>query len=99
MRPVYGVSLPAHFVCLCNDGLVKVFVDVFDGGKLLTEDDALALIERVTGQRISAHPLLFTPATKKEILLRMSRSLRIAYTLTEDADRLARLARLKAAAQ
>jgi regulator of sirC expression with transglutaminase-like and TPR domain len=96
LRPVYGVSLPAHFVCLYNDGLVKVFVDTFDRGRLMTEEDALSLIESATGARAAAHPLLFAPATKREILLRMIRNLRNAYTLTQDPVRLAWLGRLEA---
>lgn len=99
LRPVYGIGLPAHFVCLYNDGLVKVFVDVFDRGRLMTEDDALALVERATGQRRSAHPLLFAPATKREILTRMIRNLRNAYTLTGDLGRLALLDALEAEAR
>lgn len=97
LRPVYGLSLPAHFVCLYNDGLVRVFIDVFDRGRLMTEADALALVERATGQRISAHPLLFAPATKREIVLRMIRNLRNAYTLTQDFARLAFLDSLELA--
>ncbi len=99
LRPVYGVSLPSHFVCLYNDGLVKVYVDAFDRGKLLTEEDTLALVARMTGQRGSARPLLLMPATKREIVVRMLRNLRNAYALAGDAGRLARLEALEAAAR
>ncbi len=99
LRPVYGIGLPAHFVCLYNDGLVKVFVDVFERGRLMTEDDALGLVERATGRRTSAHPLLFAPATKSEILTRMIRNLRNAYTLTGDIARLSALDALEAEAR
>jgi regulator of sirC expression with transglutaminase-like and TPR domain len=99
LRPVYGIGLPSHFVCLYNDGLIKVFIDVFEQGRLMTEEDALSLVERATGQRISANPLLFAPATKAEILTRMIRNLRNSYTLTGETAKLAILDALEAEAR
>ncbi|MBI5086631.1 MAG: hypothetical protein HZB13_18800 [Acidobacteria bacterium] len=75
MRPVYGVGLPAHFVCLYNDGLVRVFIDVFDRGNLLTEADCLDLVEALTGRRLDPSPLLFSPVSDSQILTRMVNNL------------------------
>jgi regulator of sirC expression with transglutaminase-like and TPR domain len=98
LRPVYGIPLPAHFLCQYNDGLVKVYIDVFDGGRLLTEDDCLDLIEKLTNRRLESTPLLFAPATKRQVVARMLNNLFSAYRRlgdlrkAEDAERWLRLA-------
>lgn len=79
LRPVYGIALPGHFVCQFNDGLLNVFVDVFNGGRLLLPADAAALVESATGRRRALTPETLTPATPARILLRMLKNLRNAY--------------------
>lgn len=88
-RPVYGVGLPAHFVCIHDDGVVPVFIDVFDRGRLMTEDDCLDLIEERTGQRFEVTPMLFAPAPARQIVLRMMNNLYGAYQRRGDAKRAA----------
>jgi len=79
LRPVYGVGLPSHFVCEYNDGLVRVYVDVFDGGRLLTEDDCLELIRERTGRQFEASALLFSPSPRAQIVTRMLNNLQGSY--------------------
>ncbi len=93
LRPVYGVGLPAHFVCQYNDGLVKVYVDAFDEGRLLTEEDCLDLIYERTGRRMEASPLLFEPSGKALIVTRMLNNLRGAYLRMGDEGKAARAER------
>ena len=88
-RPVFGVGLPAHFICIHDDGEIPVFIDVFDRGRLMTEDDCLDLIEERTGQRFEVTPVLFTPAAPREIILRMMNNLYGAYQRRGDASRAA----------
>lgn len=79
LRPVFGVPLPAHFICRYNDGLVNVFVDVFHGGRLMSSQDCIELVEEITGRRIPDTPLTFAAATKRQIILRMLTNLKSAY--------------------
>lgn len=88
-RPVYGVGLPAHFICIHDDGEVPVFIDVFDHGRLMTEDDCLDLIEERTGQRFQVTPVLFAPAAPRQIVLRMMNNLYGAYQRRGDENRAA----------
>lgn len=84
LRPVYGIALPGHFVCQYNDGLLNVFVDVFNGGRLMLPADAAALVEAATGQRGALMPETLAPATPARILLRMLKNLRNAYARRGD---------------
>lgn len=79
LRPVFGIPLPAHFVCRYNDGLVNLFVDVFHGGRQMTSQDCLDLVEQITGRRLPDTPMIFAPATKRQIVIRMLSNLRGAY--------------------
>lgn len=94
LRPVYGIPLPAHFLCQYNDGLVNVFVDVFHKGRLRTAADCLSLVEEITGRRPKDTPQTFAPATKRQMILRMLGNLRSAYHREgrdQDADRVERV--------
>lgn len=86
-RPVAGVGLPAHFICVHDDGQIPVFIDVFDRGRLMTEEDCLDLVEERTGQRFEMTPVLFAPAAPRQIMLRMMNNLYGAYQRRGDAER------------
>lgn len=87
LRPVYGVALPAHFVCQYNDGLVRVYVDVFDQGRLLTEEDCVEKIRELTARPGQQVDLQFTPCDKRSIVARMLRNLWGSYRRAGDNPR------------
>jgi regulator of sirC expression with transglutaminase-like and TPR domain len=71
---IEGVGLPGHFVVrfvpLKGDPLL---IDVFDGGKKLTDKEAAKLVETRAGREMTTADL--KPADNAEILLRMLRNL------------------------
>jgi regulator of sirC expression with transglutaminase-like and TPR domain len=78
--PLSGVNLPGHFVCRYDDeDGVRVLIDPFNGGRLLTEDDCLRLVEEVTGASLPPLEELFAPAPKSRIVARMLNNLHGAY--------------------
>lgn len=88
-----GVNLPGHFVCRYDeeDG-VRVMVDPFDGGRLLTEEDCLRLVEEITGARLPPAEPLFAPAPRSRIVARMLHNLHGAYWRRGDVDKAAAVA-------
>jgi regulator of sirC expression with transglutaminase-like and TPR domain len=68
-----GVGLPGHFVVRCRWGDGSQLVDVFDGGKVLTREDAERKVLDTTGQRLREEQL--RAASKREIVARMLRNL------------------------
>jgi len=78
--PLSGVSLPAHFVCrFDDDGGVRVMIDPFDRGRLLTEEDCLQIVSGITGAQIPPAEELFAPSPKGRIIARMLNNLHGAY--------------------
>ncbi|UNO40084.1 transglutaminase-like domain-containing protein [Streptomyces sp. MST-110588] len=73
--PVYGVALPGHFVVGFGDPYGRyVLADPFDGGRLLTDEDAAVLVAGATGAPLTAQML--TPAGPLEIALRVLNNIR-----------------------
>ncbi|MEU7167875.1 transglutaminase-like domain-containing protein [Streptomyces morookaense] len=73
--PVYGVALPGHFVVGFGDPYGEhVLVDPFDGGRILSEDDAGLLVAGATGAPLS--PSMFSPAEPLDIVLRVLNNIR-----------------------
>ncbi len=73
--PVYGVALPGHFVVGFGDPWGRhALADPFDGGRVLTEDDARLLVAGATGSPLE--PALFSPAEPLEIVLRVLNNIR-----------------------
>jgi regulator of sirC expression with transglutaminase-like and TPR domain len=73
--PVHGVSLPGHFVVALGDPAASyVLVDPFDGGRVLSAEDADQLVARTTGGRMS--PAMLTPADPLDIVQRILNNVR-----------------------
>ncbi|MGW0941693.1 transglutaminase family protein [Streptomyces sp. NPDC002623] len=75
--PVYGVALPGHFVVGFGppeDPERQVLVDPFDGGRLLTDEDASSLVVGATGAPLEASML--TPAEPLDVVVRILNNVR-----------------------
>ncbi|MEU1818729.1 transglutaminase-like domain-containing protein [Streptomyces roseifaciens] len=73
--PVYGVALPGHFVVGFGDPAGgHVLADPFDGGRILSEEEAGLLVAGTTGTPLA--PSMFSPAEPAEIVLRVLNNIR-----------------------
>lgn len=75
--PVYGVALPGHFVVGFGEpgaGAGQVLADPFDGGRVLTGDDAELLVVGATGAPLDASML--APAGVLDVVLRILNNVR-----------------------
>ncbi len=75
LADVHGVSLPGHFLVKhAPPGAQERLVDVFNGGRLLTHNEADELGSEYAGVPVRSEFL--PPATKREIIVRMLTNLR-----------------------
>ena len=83
--PIVGIGMPGHFVIRHRDE-PNFFVDSFNGGLLLSQDECGSLMREAAGDavRLEAHHL--DPVTPREILARMLRNLKAIYWDREDFD-------------
>jgi regulator of sirC expression with transglutaminase-like and TPR domain len=81
--PLVGLGLPGHFIV--GNGLLEapLYLDPFNRGIHLNEDDCLALCRVPTSQRIAFREQFLVPATKKAILFRMLLNLKQIYLKQE----------------
>jgi len=88
-RPISGIGLPGHFVIQYDDGAWSTYVDPFNGGKLLSEDDCRELVTSIAGAEATSDPDLLKPVSSRYILIRMLNNLRGGYFRSEQYDRAA----------
>jgi regulator of sirC expression with transglutaminase-like and TPR domain len=72
--PVYGVSLPGHFVVGFGAAEEQVLADPFDGGRVLTGADAELLVVGATGAPLQ--PSVLVPAAPLDVILRILNNVR-----------------------
>jgi regulator of sirC expression with transglutaminase-like and TPR domain len=82
--PLAGLGLPGHFVIGYNLPLAPVYIDVFNQGKILSEDDCLALGQTPLSERLAFRDEFLQPASKKAILFRMLLNLKQIYLRLEN---------------
>ncbi|MGN9756506.1 transglutaminase family protein [Streptomyces sp. SD31] len=83
--PVYGVALPGHFVVGFGPADEQVLADPFDGGRVLTGNDAEMLVAGATGAPLE--PSMLTPADPLDVVLRILNNIRAwAATRPERTD-------------
>lgn len=77
LKNIYGAGLPGRFMVAYDDrnedAKCTMFVDVFDGGKVLAQPEASRVIEEMTGREIDSEHL--EPATPRSMVLRLLHNL------------------------
>ena len=84
--PVVGVGLPTHFMALASD-LPGVFIDMFHGGRLLSEHECKNLLRERTRGVVEFDPAMLRPVSTRQILLRMLQNLKQTHLRGEALDR------------
>jgi regulator of sirC expression with transglutaminase-like and TPR domain len=74
--PISGIGMPSHFLCRYQTPTEETFIDVFNGGRLLTKADCL---RHLLQSNLGVHEGLLVPATPRRILLRMCSNLHQIY--------------------
>jgi regulator of sirC expression with transglutaminase-like and TPR domain len=77
--PVFGISLPRHFIIEFDDGNYSTYIDPYHGGRTITIEECFALARAKV-----ADPILLRRASKKEIAIRMLQNLRGVYLRRQD---------------
>ena len=92
--PLYGVGLPKHFLVKYQDANTEIFVDPFNGGRILSR---LECREILTSEGYYVRESFVTEylaiASARDIVIRMLRSLILIYSKLNDRTRVRRLIR------
>lgn len=84
--PLLGIGMPGHFLIRHRDE-ENFFVDAFNGGLLLSQDECGALLRQSAGDRVRLEAHHLNPVTSREILARILRNLKAIYWDREEFDR------------
>jgi regulator of sirC expression with transglutaminase-like and TPR domain len=87
--PLQCVTLPGHFLVKFPQADGSVIIDPFMGGACLDELAVRALLARAYGEDIPEAylPALLAPAAKRDVVLRLLRSLKESYLRAQRVDR------------
>ncbi|MEM9542838.1 MAG: transglutaminase-like domain-containing protein [Cyanobacteria bacterium P01_E01_bin.42] len=77
--PMVGINMPGHFLIRPDFDDAGIFVDVFNNGEILFEQDCETLLEQIYNQPVKLEPHFFAPVTKKRFLARMLTNLKLIY--------------------
>ncbi len=85
--PIHGVGLPGHFIAKYTDETEEIFIDPFNGGRVLGEFGCAELLLEMSGGRLRLDPSHLAAVTSKQILARMLANLLAIYGGSNDYAR------------
>ena len=81
-----GVGLPGHFVVRFPDATSRLYIDAFDGGRIIDVPRCVNIVERQTGGRLTWSDSFLEPVTPalmlKRVLVNLKNSLTMARKYT-----------------
>jgi len=78
--PIAGIGLPGHFICRYQSSAAEVFIDPFNGGRLLTKADC---VQYLANAHCSRGDNLLAPVSARRFLLRICSDLHQVYVRLE----------------
>lgn len=82
-----GIGLPFHFVVRCRLSDGYIYIDPFEKGRLLSEEDCRERIHRLFKHKADFDPHWLEPVSHRQLLVRMLANLKNIYIHQEDYDR------------
>jgi regulator of sirC expression with transglutaminase-like and TPR domain len=78
--PLFGVGMPGHFLLKHYDVAGhSTLIDVFDGGRIVTEDDCQKKLNAIWDGQLVLQPQFLLPVTRRQMLTRMLNNLKTIY--------------------
>lgn len=88
--PVTGIGLPGHFLCRYQSSADEIYIDVFNGGRLLTKADC---IQYLAQGNYGLREGFLVPASPRRILMRICANLHQIYLQLQHAEQSTRVQR------
>ena len=81
---LHGVGMPGHFIVKYQDPDEELFIDPFNEGRLLSEEDCFRMVLQMYQGRVVFERRLLDAVTKRQILARMLQNLKGIYARAND---------------
>jgi len=86
-----GIGLPFHFVVGCRFQQKRIYIDPFESGRVLSEQECRRRVRQVIGKKDKIPTQWFEPVSRKFLLIRMLNNLKHIYLHSEDYARALRI--------
>lgn len=77
--PMVGIGMPGHFLIRPDFQEAGIYVDAFNRGEILFEQDCQARLSQLYQQRVELKPSFLEPVTNRRFLGRMLMNLKLIY--------------------
>ncbi len=82
--PMVGINMPGHFLIRPEFEDAGIFVDTFNRGEILFEQDCEERLARMYGRPVQLQPSFTVPVSHKQLLARMLTNLKFIYLNRKD---------------
>lgn len=86
-QPIVGVGLPLHFIVKYMGSSSDIYIDPFDGGRVLTREDCRNRVEKAYGAPVTFQESYLNPVPPRLVLYRMLNNLKYIYIRQQDFAR------------
>ncbi len=93
--PLVGIGMPGHFL-VRHQGLPRVLIDCFSGGRRLTSGDCEVIVQQIHGVEAGFDLAWLEPTPPRDIVVRVLTNLRQRALATDDVHLLGWVAPLRA---
>lgn len=87
--PICGINMPGHFLCRFQTARSEIYLDCFQRGAFRSRAECIRQLQQLSHPAPEVH---FTPATPRQMLLRMCRNVVTTYGHIEAGDEAGRAA-------
>jgi len=77
--PMVGIGMPGHFLIRPEFEGAGIYIDAFNGGEILFEEDCEQRLSQIYGRPVKLQPELLAPVNRQRFLIRILSNLKIIY--------------------